>query len=126
MKIKNYRKKLVSLGIKNPVLAFTHGDLHKTNILTSKSNQVYIDFENSGLNHPGIDLSLLLFSNPNSKKEIIDKYLGKINFNYPELKQDIYTIYRAKLIQIINSLNSLGITNEFFYRAKSELENLVI
>lgn len=109
------------------LISLTHGDLYSNNVLNFNGEHCYIDFETFGLGHPARDLSLLLFNEPNSKEQIIEQYRKKIDFDYPELVEDINLLYKIKLRVIIETLKKdtnipLKFREKFIQKAENQLK----
>jgi|TARA_Y100000310_G_C20675881_1_gene813011 thiamine kinase-like enzyme len=109
------------------LISLTHGDLYSNNVLNFNGEHYYIDFETFGLGHPARDLSLLLFNEPNSKEQIIEQYRKKIDFDYPELVEDINLLYKIKLRVIIETLKKdtnipLKFREKFIQKAENQLK----
>ncbi len=108
------------------LISLTHGDLYSNNVLNFNGEHYYIDFETFGLGHPARDLSLLLFNEPDSRKDIVTRYKKKIDFDYSELEEDINLLYKIKLRVIIETLKKdtnipLKFREKFIQKAENQL-----
>lgn len=91
--------------IRHDLQTLIHGDLYKANILTRMGNNYYIDFEFSGKGHPARDLALILL-NEYDQEKVLSIYKMNIDFDYPELKEDVITYALMRGIDLIANLKN--------------------
>jgi len=118
-------------GLNSPMRALTHGDLYINNTLRRDGTNFYIDFEKFGTSHPVRDLELLLFNHPESAEEIKRVYRKTIDFDYPEIEEDISLHLLLRLSQIIIGLERdvhlpLEFREKYLGRAKAQLSELLV
>ena len=85
--------------------------MQEKNILISKGNNYYLDFEIAGVGHPARDLASLIIHNPKKREEIISVYRKNISFDYKGIEKDIRKWFVARVSQLILILKTKKIPN---------------
>ena len=92
-------------GLSTEVLSITHGDLYGNNVLTRRSINYYIDFENWGIRNPLSDLGLLLFNHPERAENIKRRYKQTAGYPEGEFDRDVNTLWALRLAKVVVGLS---------------------